>query len=125
MVPFGVKLTSHLSFTLDSIGLKSIKRVGKESILIFYEANFVARKTRAPLNQSSRNFPDIFVFTVPNTIEISFFQIHPKSGVMGQSGKVEGSMDSRGGGVLHYKFIRGCAPQGFLLRPNPRNLVRY
>ena len=30
-----------------------------------------------------------------------------------------------GGGVLHYKFIRGCAPQGFLLRPNPRNLVRY
>ena len=29
------------------------------------------------------------------------------------------------GGVLHYKFIRGCAPQGFLLRPNPRNLVRY
>ena len=26
-----------------------------------------------------------------------------------------------GGGVLHYKFIRGCAPQGFLLRPNPRN----
>ena len=32
---------------------------------------------------------------------------------------------SPGGGVLHYKFIRGCAPQGFLLRPNPRNLVRY
>ena len=30
-----------------------------------------------------------------------------------------------GGGVLHYEFIRGCAPQGFLLRPNPRNLVRY
>ena len=31
----------------------------------------------------------------------------------------------RGGELLHYKFIRGCAPQGFLLRPNPRNLVRY
>ena len=30
-----------------------------------------------------------------------------------------------GGGVLHYKFIRGRAPQGFLLQPNPRNLVRY
>ena len=29
------------------------------------------------------------------------------------------------GEVLHYKFIRGCAPQGFLLRPSPRNLVRY
>ena len=63
-------------------------------MLIFYEANFVARKTRAPLNQSSRNFPDIFVFTVPNAIEISFFQIHPKSGVIGQSGKVKGSVDS-------------------------------
>ena len=60
----------------------------------FYEANFVARKTRAPLNQSSRNFPNIFVFAVPNAIEISFFQIHPKSGVMGQSGKVKGSMDA-------------------------------
>ena len=46
------------------------------------------------MNQSSRNFPDIFVFTVPNAIEISFFQIHPKSGVMGQSGKVKGSVDS-------------------------------
>ena len=63
-------------------------------MLIFYEANFVARKTRAPLNQSSRNFPDIFVFTVPNAIDIWFFQIHPKSGVMGHSGKVKGSMDS-------------------------------
>ena len=63
-------------------------------ISIFYEANFVARKTRAPLNQSSRNFSDIFVFTVPNAMEISFFQIHPKCGVIGQSGKVEGSMDS-------------------------------
>ena len=30
-----------------------------------------------------------------------------------------------GEGVLHNKFIRGCVPQGFLLRPNPRNLVRY
>ena len=64
------------------------------SILIFYEANFVARKTRRQLNQSPPNFPDIFVFTVPNAIEISFFQIHPKSGVMGQSGKVKGSVDS-------------------------------
>ena len=64
------------------------------SILIFYEANFVARKTRAQLNQSPRNFPDIFVFTVPNAIEILFFQIHPKCGVMGQSGKVKGSRDS-------------------------------
>ena len=57
------------------------------SILIFYEVNFVARKTQAPLNQSSRNFPDVFVFTVPNAIEISIFQIHPKYGVMEQSGK--------------------------------------
>ena len=65
-----------------------------QSILIFYEANFVARKTRAQLNQSPRNFPDIFVFTVPNAIEILFFQIHPKCGVMGQSGKVKGSRDS-------------------------------
>ena len=64
------------------------------SILIFYEANFVARKTRAQLNQSPPNFPSIFVFSVPNAIEISFFQFHPKSGVMGQSGKVKGSMDS-------------------------------
>ena len=64
------------------------------SILIFYEANFVARKTRAQLNQSPRNFPDIFVFTVPNAIEILFFQIHPKCGVMGQSGKVKGFVDS-------------------------------
>ena len=64
------------------------------SILIFYEANFVARKTRTQLNQSPPNFPDIFVFTVPNAIEISFFQLHPKSGVVGQSGKVKGSMDS-------------------------------
>ena len=64
------------------------------SILIFYEANFVARKTRTQLNQSPPNFPDIFVFTVPNAIEISFFQIHPKGGVMGQSGKVKGSVDS-------------------------------
>ena len=64
------------------------------SILIFYEANFVARKTRAQSNQSPPNFPSIFVFSVPNAIEISFFQFHPKSGVMGQSGKVKGSMDS-------------------------------
>ena len=64
------------------------------SILIFYETNFVARKTRAPLKQSSRNFSDIFVFTVPNAIDISIFQIHSKCGVMGQSGKVKGSMDS-------------------------------
>ena len=64
------------------------------SILIFYEANFVARKTRAQLNQSPPNFPSIFVFSVPNAIEISFFQFHAKSGVMGQSGKVKGSMDS-------------------------------
>ena len=67
---------------------------GKPSILIFYEANFVARKTRAQLNQSPRNFPDSFVFSVPNAIEILFFQIHPKCGVMGQSGKVKGSRDS-------------------------------
>ena len=65
-----------------------------KSILIFYEGNFVARKTRAPLKQSSRNFPNIFVFTAPNPIEISFSQIHPKSGVMGQRGKVKGSLDS-------------------------------
>ena len=58
-----------------------------KSILIFYEANFVARKTRAPLNQSSRNFPDFFVFTVPNAIEISISQIPPKSGVMGKAAK--------------------------------------
>ena len=64
------------------------------SILIFYEANFVARKTRAQLNQSPPNFPSIFVFSAPNAMEISFFQFHPKSGVMGQSGKVKGSMDS-------------------------------
>ena len=61
---------------------------------IFYEANFVARKTRTQLNQSPPNFPDIFVFTVPNAIEILFFQIHPKCRVMGQSGKVKGSRDS-------------------------------
>ena len=65
-----------------------------KSMLLFYEGNFVARKTRTQFNQSSRNFPDIFVFTVPNAIEISFSQIHPKSGVMGQRGKVKGSMDS-------------------------------
>ena len=64
------------------------------SILIFYEANFVARKTRAPFHQSSPNFPNIFSFTVPNAIEILFFQIHPTSGVMGQSSKVKGSEDS-------------------------------
>ena len=28
-------------------------------------------------------------------------------------------VSARGGGVLHYKFIRGCAPQGFLLIPDP------
>ena len=72
----------------------SFKVKSYENLLIFYEANFFARKTRARLNQSSPNFPDVFVFTVPNAIEISFFQIHPKSGVMGQSGKVKGSMDS-------------------------------
>ena len=71
-----------------------MKLILEQSILIFYEANFVARKTRAQLNQSPRNFPDIFVFTVPNAIEILFFQIHPKCGVMGQSGKVKGSRDS-------------------------------
>ena len=71
-----------------------IEKKSKTSILIFYEANFVARKTRAQLNQSPPNFPSIFVFSVPNAIEISFFQFHPKSGVMGQSGKVKGSMDS-------------------------------
>ena len=32
-------------------------------------------------------------YVIPH-IEISFFQIHPKSGVIGQSGKVKGSMDS-------------------------------
>ena len=74
--------------------LQHIFPENKVSILIFYEANFVARKTRAQLDQSPRNFPDIFVFTVPNAIEILFFQIHPKCGVMGQSGKVKGSRDS-------------------------------
>ena len=34
-------------------------------------------------------------------------------------------LNLRGGGILQYKFIRGCAPQGFLLRSNSRNLIRY
>ena len=62
-------------------------------------------------NSSGTGEVDIVKRVGLNSVPI--FEIHNKRVLKGP------------GGVLHYKFIRGCAPQGFLLRPNPRNLVRY
>ena len=63
-------------------------------------------------------------FFFPTEDGVKFNKVKRKSDIKGT--KEEVREESRaGGGVLHYKFIRGCAPQGFLLRPNPRNLVRY
>ena len=44
---------------------------------------------------------------------------------MSQKRQQNSETDCTRGRVPHYKSIWGCAPQGFLLRPNPRNLIRY